>query len=218
MRITYLGHAAFAVTLEDDRSIVFDPYESGAYDGALGYGPITGTFDIAVVSHDHADHCCDDVTTKAKHVVKSAGEHEIEGITITSIPTYHDESKGSERGANLISVVEAEGMRIAHLGDLGHPISADDVRALGSVDVVLVPVGGHFTIDAETAAVVVNAIGPKLVIPMHFKTEKINFPIQPVDKFADLFENVERTHGSEMDITKDTLPDERTVVVLDPAL
>jgi L-ascorbate metabolism protein UlaG (beta-lactamase superfamily) len=218
MRITYLGHAAFAVTLEDGRSIVFDPYESGAYDGALGYGPITGTFDIAVVSHDHADHCCDEVTSKAMRVVKSAGEHEIEGITITSIPTYHDESKGNERGANLISVVEAEGMRVAHLGDLGHPISADDTRALGSVDVVLVPVGGHFTIDAETAAAVVEAIGPKIVIPMHFKTPKIGFPIQPVEKFAGLFKNVEHAHGSEVDITKDTLPAERTVVVLDPAL
>ncbi len=218
MRITYLGHAAFTVTLEDGRSIVFDPYESGAYNGALGYGPITGTFDIAVVSHDHADHCCKEVTSKAKRIVKSAGEHEIEGITITSIPTFHDESRGSERGANLISVIEAEGMRVAHLGDLGHPIPAKDAQALKGVDVVLVPVGGHFTIDAEAAADVVEAIGPKLVIPMHFKTPKIDFPIQPVEKFAGLFENVEHVHDSEMTITKDTLPAERTVVVLDPAL
>ena len=80
MRIKYLGHAAFTLTLEDGRTVVFDPYESGAYDGALAYGPITGKFDVAVVSHDHADHCCEGVISKAEHVIDSAGDQDVGGI------------------------------------------------------------------------------------------------------------------------------------------
>ncbi len=218
MRIKYLGHAAFVLTLSDGRTVVFDPYESGSYDGALTYGPITGAFDIAVVSHDHADHCCESVTSRAKHVIKSAGEHEIDGIRIISIPTFHDESGGSERGANLVSIIEAEGIRLAHLGDLGHLLPADDAGALKGVDVALVPVGGHFTIDAETALRVIEDIGPKLVIPMHYMTEKIAFPIEPVEKFTGLVQSVEYAGASEITVTRETLPGERKVVVLDPAL
>lgn len=218
MRIKYLGHAAFALALDDGRSVVFDPYESGSYDGALAYGPITGAYDIAIVSHDHADHCCEDVTARAKHVIRRAGEHEIDGITVTSIPTYHDESGGSERGTNLISIIEAEGIRLAHLGDLGHPLPETVVGVLEGVDVVLVPVGGYFTIDAETALKVIEAIGPKLVIPMHYKTEKVAFPIEPVETFTGLVRSVEHAGASEITVTRETLPAERKVVVLDPAL
>lgn len=218
MRIKYLGHAAFQLTLEDGRTIVFDPYESGSYGGALGYGPITGAYDLAIVSHDHADHCTESVTAKAKHVLKTAGTHEIDGITVTSVPTFHDETEGSERGANLMTIVEAEGLRIAHLGDLGHGLDDDTAGPLKGADVVLVPVGGHFTIDAETAARVVEVIGPKIVIPMHYKTEKVGFPIMPVETFTVLMDNVEKAGGSEIALTEETLPAEMRVIVLDPAL
>jgi L-ascorbate metabolism protein UlaG (beta-lactamase superfamily) len=218
MKVRYLGHAAFELSLEDGKKVVFDPYESGAYDGALAYGPITGAYDLAVVSHDHADHCCDSVTSKARKVVDRTGEFDFEGVKITTVPTFHDESKGSERGKNLMAVIEVEGMKIAHLGDLGHALSAEEIKALKGVDVVLIPVGGHFTIDGRTAADVIAAIEPKLVIPMHFKTDKVNFPIKPVEEFTSLMENVEETGGSEITITKVDIPAERKVVVLEPAL
>ena len=218
MKIKYLGHAAFEMTLEDGKSIIFDPYESGAYNGALAYGPITGEFDLAVVSHDHADHRSGDVVAGAKAVVDSAGEFDFEGIRINSISTYHDETKGSERGSNLISIIEAEGIKIAHFGDLGHAVSAADVPGLKGVDVAFIPVGGHFTIDAQTAAEVIKTIEPKLVIPMHFKTGKVGFPIKPVEEFTKLVENVEKAGGSEITISKESLPESRKVVVLDPAL
>jgi L-ascorbate metabolism protein UlaG (beta-lactamase superfamily) len=218
MKITYLGHAAFELVLENGTSLVFDPYESGAYDGALGYGPITGAYDIAVVSHEHADHCCESVKSEAGAVVDEAGDHEIAGITITSYPTFHDESKGSERGKNLISIVEADGLRIAHLGDLGHPVTAADVPGLEGVDVLFIPVGGHFTIDAKTAADLVASFNPRVVIPMHFKTDKVGFPISPVDEFTKLMERVEEADESVFTVSKESLPDIPTVVVLDPAL
>ena len=218
MRIKYLGHAAFVLSLSDGRTLVFDPYESGSYNGALAYGPIPGTFDIAVVSHDHADHCCEAVTERAAQVITSAGEHEIEGIRVTSIPTYHDETEGSERGTNLISIVDAEGIRLAHLGDLGHMVPEDVAGALKGIDVVFVPVGGHFTIDAKTALEVVEAIEPRLVIPMHYKTGKVAFPIEGVEAFTGLVERVEHVGASEITITREALPGEWKVLVLDPAL
>lgn len=218
MKINYLGHAAFELVLENGKKLVFDPYESGAYDGALAYGPITGSYDVAVVSHDHADHCFTEVTSKAGYVVDSAGDHELEGMTVRSFPTFHDESEGSERGKNLISIVEVEGLRIAHLGDLGHSVTAEDIPGLQGVDVLFIPVGGHFTIDARAAAEVVKAINPRVVIPMHFKTDKVGFPIAPVDDFTRIMENVEKAGESGFTISKENLPDSLKVVVLDPAL
>lgn len=218
MKLRFLGHAAFEVTLADGKRIVFDPYESGSFGGALAYGPIEGEYDLAVVSHDHADHCCESVTSKARRVVDSAGEFDFEGIRIKTVPTFHDESKGSERGKNLISIIEAEDLRIAHLGDLGHPLSEVEERELEGIDVLLVPVGGYFTIDAETAARIVERLRPRMVVPMHFKTPKVDFPIEPVDRFVDLMDRVERAGGSEITLARETMPESGTVVLLDPAL
>ncbi|UCF04780.1 MAG: MBL fold metallo-hydrolase [bacterium] len=217
MKITFLGHAAFEVALDDGKRIVFDPYESGSFNGALAYGPIEGDYDLAVVSHDHADHCCESVTSKARRVVDGAGEFDFEGIKITTYPTFHDESGGSERGKNLISVIEAEGLTIAHLGDLGHPLSVKEMGALKGIDILLIPVGGYFTIDAEVASKIVTAVGPKMVIPMHFKTAKVDFPIATVDDFISRMDNVETAGGSEIVLSKEILPEMQKVVVLDPA-
>jgi L-ascorbate metabolism protein UlaG (beta-lactamase superfamily) len=218
MNVRYLGHAAFELTSESGTTVIFDPYEAGAYSGALKYGPITGRYDIAVVSHDHADHCDKNVTAQAGTIVDRPGTFDIGAVRVTAKPTYHDESKGSERGANLVSVVEVDGMRIAHLGDLGHVLSDKELEVLKGVDVLFVPVGGHFTIDAETAVRVVDAIGPKVVIPMHFKTVKVDFPISPINRFTGLMGNVEVVGASEVTVTKENMPETMKVVVLEPAL
>ena len=218
MRLTYLGHAAFELALGDGRRIVFDPYEPGAYDGALAFLPIEGRYDIAVISHDHADHRSAAVVEAAGAVVDAAGEVEIDGVRIVSHATWHDESSGGERGANLVSIVEAEGLRIAHLGDLGHPLDLDGMPALRGVDVMLVPVGGHFTIDARAALDIVQAAKPRIVVPMHFKTEKVGFPIAPPDVFADLVGNVERPGTSAIDIDPGALPAETRTILLEPAM
>jgi L-ascorbate metabolism protein UlaG (beta-lactamase superfamily) len=218
MKLRYLGHAAFELVSEVGVKVIFDPYEPGAYDGALQYGPISGRYNIAVVSHDHADHRDPGVTARAANVVDGPGTFDFEGIRVVSWPTFHDESGGSERGKNLVSVVELDGMRIAHLGDLGHQLETDELEALGSVDVLLIPVGGHFTIDAVSAAGLIGDIGPGIAIPMHFKTEKVAFPIASVDEFTDLMENVEVTGGSELTVTKEDVPEATKVVVLESAL
>jgi L-ascorbate metabolism protein UlaG (beta-lactamase superfamily) len=217
MKITYLGHAAFELTLESGTKVVFDPYTSGAFGGSLAYGPIAGQFDVAVVSHDHDDHACKGVLSRAKNVVNKAGRHSVGDMVIESVATFHDETKGSQRGKNLISVVEADGLRIAHLGDIGHAITAKEYPLLGGVDVMMIPVGGHFTIDASTAARIVKAFGPKIVIPMHYRTAKVDFPITPVENFTRLMDNVEQAGSSEIVVTKLSLPAKLKVVVLQAA-
>ncbi len=218
MKVKYLGHAAFELTSDSGTKIVFDPYESGSYDGALMYGPITEVYDLAVVSHEHPDHSDEKVKSSAKHVIDSPGEFDIEGLHVKASPTYHDESQGSERGGNLVSVVEVDGMRVAHLGDLGHPLGEEELEGIRGVDLLLIPVGGFFTIDAAAAAELVRKTEPRIVIPMHFKTDKVNFPIAPVDQFTSLMKNVEAAGGSEFTITRDESPGEMLVVVLDPEL
>jgi len=216
MIIKYLGHAAFELVLESGACIVFDPYQAGAF-GTLNYAPINKVYDVAVVSHDHEDHACAGVLSKAKRVVDRAGNVTAESIAVESAAAFHDASKGSQRGKNLVSVVRAEGLRIAHLGDLGHPITAKDYPVLVGVDVLMIPVGGHFTISAAEAAKVVGELKPKIVIPMHFKTPEVDFPITPVENFTKLMDNVERAGASEIVLTKETLPAKTKVVVLEPA-
>ena len=218
MKLRYLGHAAFELELTDGRKIVFDPYEAGSYDGALAFGPISGPHDIAVVSHDHPDHRFEAVVSQAATVWDRAGETEINGIRITSLPTFHDENEGSERGTNLVTIVEADGVRVAHLGDLGHVITKAEAPALEGVDVMIIPVGGHFTIDAAVAKAVVEEFSPKIVVPMHYKSGKCGFPIAPVEDFTMLMGEFNEAGSSELDLTVGALPDGLNVIVLDPAL
>ncbi|MDZ7860863.1 MAG: MBL fold metallo-hydrolase [Candidatus Krumholzibacteriota bacterium] len=218
MRLKFLGHACFELISDDGIKIVFDPYEAGSYDGALSYGPVEGDYDIAVVSHDHADHRDEEVLSGIKNVVESKGDFSFSGIKIKTFPTFHDKSEGSERGNNLISLVDTGRIRLAHLGDLGHDISLAEIPELENVDIMMIPVGGYFTIDAAEAHWIVEEFSPKIVIPMHFKTEKVGFPIESVDKFLELENNVEKTGGSELDINEKIFGDERRIIMLEPAL
>jgi L-ascorbate metabolism protein UlaG (beta-lactamase superfamily) len=217
MNIIYFGHSAFGLTLENGTRIVLDPYTAGSFGGGLAYGAIRGDFDAAVMSHDHEDHTSRDVLKRSKKIVKTAGGVEVGGAEIETFPAFHDEAEGAKRGKNLILVVSADGLRLAHLGDLGHVVGTKDIPALAGLDVLMIPVGGHFTIDAATAARIVKDLAPKIVLPMHYKTSKVDFPITPVENFTKLMDNVERPRSSEIEVAKETLPAKTTVVVLEPA-
>jgi L-ascorbate metabolism protein UlaG (beta-lactamase superfamily) len=218
MKLNFLGHACFELILDDGRKIIFDPYEAGSYDGAFNYGPIKGNYDIAVISHAHADHRSEKVISRIKNVVDSEGDFSFAGVEIKMFPTFHDDSEGSERGNNLISIVKTGGVSVAHLGDLGHDISPEEIPELGNVDIMMIPVGGHFTIDAAVAHKILDKFNPSVVIPMHYKTEKVEFPIESVDRFLTFENDVERMDGSELDITEDILGGKRKTVVLKSAL
>ncbi|MBD3348208.1 MAG: MBL fold metallo-hydrolase [Candidatus Eisenbacteria bacterium] len=215
MTLTWLGHASFLIESGDGTKLVTDPYESGSYDGAVGYSPISESADIVTVSHDHADHNAVDTVSGDPEVVRGAEPRTVKGVSIRGIETYHDTSKGQDRGRNTIFVMEVDGVRIGHLGDLGHTLSDDEVESLGEIDVLLTPVGGYYTIGPEEAKAVAERVGAKIIIPMHYKTDALGFPIQPVDDFLKLMENVERRDSNSIEINSGELSGPGKVVVLD---
>jgi L-ascorbate metabolism protein UlaG (beta-lactamase superfamily) len=218
MKITYYGHAAFKVTTEAGVQIIIDPYESGAFDGALSYGRITDPADIVITSHDHADHNYTKDLKGEFTRINKAGDYTIKGVKIKMIPVYHDPSQGKERGNNLISVISADGLTLAHLGDLGHALETSTVKEMGRVDMLLLPVGGFFTIDAGQADKITNTLKPAITIPMHYKTEKCAFPIANVEDFTKGFKQVKTLKGPELEIKKEGLPKSPEVIVLQHAL
>ena len=218
MKIKYYGHAAFLVTSDQGVNIILDPYEPGAFGGQLSYGRIGDQADIAITSHDHADHNDTKSLSGSPQVVKGSGSKTIKGIAMKGVSTYHDPSKGSERGANTIFILNVDGIRVCHLGDLGHTLSEKELAEIGPVDILLIPVGGFFTIDAKEATQVIEQIKPKVVIPMHFKTEKSGFPIAPVEDFLKGWKDVKRMTGSEIELDSDKLPLKTEVITLKHAL
>lgn len=218
MKIKYLGHAAFLITTADGRKIVTDPYEPGGFGGAIGYGALEEAADFVTVSHEHADHNYVEMVPGNPTVISRAAEERHNGILFRALRTHHDASRGAERGANVVRVIEADGISVCHLGDLGHTLSPEDATALGALDILLVPVGGTFTVDAKGATAVVNRLRPCIAIPMHYRTPKVTLDIAPVDGFLAGKPRVRRIEGSEIDLDKGSLPEPTEIVVLAPAL
>ena len=215
MKITWLGHASFLVESKDGTRLVTDPFEAGSYDGAVGYAPINTHADVVTVSHEHADHNAVDTVSGEPEVVRDPSERIVKGIPIKGIATFHDESKGQDRGRNNIYVMEVDGVKVGHLGDLGHVLSPEETSELGSVDVLLAPVGGYYTIGPEEAKKTAEALGAHIIIPMHYKTDALGFPIQPVDDFLKLMERVERAESTSVEIEAKDFDETAKVVVLD---
>ena len=218
MKIKWYGHAAFRITTGKEIRIIIDPYKSGAFNGALSYGKIDEEADIVLISHDHADHNYVK-NIKGKYIlVDKAGEDDIQGIKIEAWETFHDKSSGRERGRNLIFVVTADDLILVHMGDIGHALDGELLKTIGKVDIVLLPVGGFFTIDATEASGMVTELAPRVIIPMHYKTDKCGFPIAPVEEFTKKQANVRIMDKAEIEISKKTLPANPEVVVLRHAL
>ena len=218
MKIKWLGHAAFLFTSEKGIRMIIDPYESGGFGGAVGYGPIRETADIVVTSHGHSDHnYLGDIQGKPQ-VIKGPGAHRVGEIEIKGVLAYHDTSLGEERGKIIMNVLTVDGVRICHVGDLGHQPTDQQLADLGPVDVLLVAVGGYYTIDAAEATRLVERLAPRMVIPMHFRTDKCTFPISGVEDFLKGKGAVRRPGASEIEISRDTLPAKTEIVVLEHAL
>ena len=213
MKIKWLGHSAFVLTSDSGTKVLTDPYESGSYDGAVGYGPITEQVDVITASHTHEDHYCLKGLPEGFECITTPGKHEAKGLSIRGVKTYHDTSQGKERGRNIVYIIEIDGLRVCHLGDLGHALSSDDLAAIGKVDVLLMPVGGFYTIGPGEAVDVMRAISPAVTIPMHFKTESLAFPIKPVEDFLSLAGEHEKAGSPELEVKQADLAAKRIVVL-----
>jgi L-ascorbate metabolism protein UlaG (beta-lactamase superfamily) len=213
MKVKWLGHSSFLITSDSGTKIVTDPY--GTVPG-LRYGAIKETADIVTASHDHFDH--NNAAAVKGNPVVVRGTAKVQGIEFKGVPTYHDETEGKLRGKNTILCFEVDGIRVCHLGDLGHQLGDNKVMELGMVDILLIPVGGYFTIDAMVASQLCNQLTLKVIIPMHYKTDKCDFPIAGVDEFLQGKQDVSRLDTSEAEFKQTELPSSTKIVVLKPAL
>ena len=213
MKIKYLGHASFMITSDTGIKILTDPYVTG---GILSYGEIEESADIVTVSHNHGDHNNVAAVRGNPEVVR--GVTKIRGIEFKGTPTYHDDAGGKLRGNNTILCFEVDGATVCHLGDLGHQLSDKQIAELGRIDILLIPVGGFYTIDAKVATEVCNQLKPKVIIPMHYKNDKCGYPIAGVDGFLQGKEGVSRLDASEVEFKPGELPATTQIIVLKSAL
>ncbi len=219
MKVQWLGHAAFLITTQDGTRILMDPYLSGAFDGGIGYGPIELDAQIVTISHDHhEDHNHTDTVKGDPVVVKGQGQETVSGVDIKRVHTFHDNSDGKERGDNHVVCLNVDGILLCHLGDLGHVLTDEQVNEIGRPDVLLVPTGGIFTLDPDEATTVMNQLKPRMLIPMHYKTEKCGFPIATVDEFLAGKDRVQQAGDSVLEVQADSLPESTEIVVLNHAL
>lgn len=184
--------------------LVTDPYDPSGYGDVLKYEPVRDKAEAVLVSHDHADHNYVKGLPGSPQVLRGSGR--VKGIEVKGIDTHHDESGGSARGPNVVFTLTVDGIKICFVADLGHQLSPEQIEAIGTVNLLLIPVGGTYTVDAEGAAKVVEALKATLVIPMHFKTGKCDLPIEGVDGFLARMANVKKLEKSEIELSADTLP------------
>ncbi|MDP1722475.1 MAG: MBL fold metallo-hydrolase [Candidatus Gottesmanbacteria bacterium] len=213
MDITYLGHSSFKLRGKA-ATVVTDPYGSNI---GLTF-PKHVEADIVTVSHQHEDHNALRLVEGNPFIVTGPGEYEIKGVGVVGLGVYHDDQKGAKRGKNTIYRIEIDGLSVVHLGDLGHELTAADVDSLDGVDILLVPVGGVYTIDASVAAKIVGEIEPTIVIPMHYNRpgldQKMFAELSGVDAFLKEMGKTEVSPQPKFSVTRDKLPEEMQVVVL----
>lgn len=183
MKIVWYGHASFLLDLSG-KKIIFDPYQKDGYGSSFRYKGNFDKPDIVLISHSHADHNFRDFSNDPV-IVDREGTYNFGEISIEGIKTYHDKENGNKRGENLIFIVNTDKGKVIHFGDLGHIPSDNILKKLSDPYVVMIPVGGFFTIDAEEAQKIIKRIAPLFVFPMHYKTEFVDFPIDSVNRFLE---------------------------------
>jgi L-ascorbate metabolism protein UlaG (beta-lactamase superfamily) len=216
MEITYFGHSAFKIKGKNG-TVVTDPFADSV---GLSFPKVSA--DIVTISHDHQDHnSAQRVSGTARRaepfVVAYPGEYEVGGISIFGTQTFHDASQGSERGKNTVFSIVVDDLRVCHLGDLGHELSASQLEEIGVIDVLLCPVGGFYTIDPKQALAVIQQIEPSYIIPMHYQTPKhsqVFAEVQPLEVFLKEY-GVQPVPQPKLVVEKGKLPEETELVVLE---
>lgn len=190
MQILWKGQACFSLIIQKNKQeqvkILIDPF-----DASLGLKVPLMEVDIVLSTHDHFDHnnlkaakSPASPADREPFTITGPGEYEVKDVFIQGISSFHDETQGEERGLNTIFVIEAEGMRLCHMGDFGQKeLSSEQIGQIGNIDILFVPVGGTYTIDGKQAAKIVNQIEPRMVIPMHYALPNIKVKLGKVDEF-----------------------------------
>ena len=198
MKLKYYGHACFTLRFADGTTLAIDPF-----DESVTYAPCDAVCDAALLSHDHFDHNHVQSLRGDFAVLREAGCYEVRNVRITAVHSFHDKEGGALRGRNLIFRIEGEGLTIVHLGDLGHMPDENQLRAMSGADVLLIPIGGTYTIDTPEAEELIRLAQPKHAVAMHFRTPDYDFNTSTCDAFA---RDMQAVHmPREVEITKENL-------------
>ena len=211
MLFYHIGHAEFLIETESGVRIVTDPYDAGC-----GYPVRKITADAALVSHHHHDHDAVENLKGEPKIIDTAGTYTPEaGVKVTAVRGFHDDAGGSKRGETLLFLVETEGLRIVHLGDLGCALDAGQLGILKGPDVLMIPVGGFYTIDAKQAKETAETLGARIILPMHYRTEYTrDWPISGPEAFLDQLDPADICKGAEaLRVTKDDMECQPRVVM-----
>lgn len=214
--IWWYGQACFKIKGKN-ASLVFDPYDSAF----TGLSPLKLTADIVLITHDHKDHNsllavgASEEGVKSPFVIAGPGEYETSGVNIVGIGSFHDDKMGAERGKNTIYQVTIDDVNIVHLGDLGQrKLTQEQVEALSTCDILLIPVGSVYTISGRDAPDIVAQVEPKIIIPMHYKTAGLKFDLEPVEPFLVAMGKEKLAPAAKLSISRERLPQEPEVVLL----
>lgn len=211
MIITWQGHSCFKIQDKigpDGVTVICDPFNKD-----IGLKPPNCEANIVTVSHDHSDHNNVSALRGKPFVIDCAGEYDAKGVFIEGVDSYHDDKEGDVRGKNIIYRMEIDDISVVHLGDQGLVLNDAQLEKLAGTDILLIPVGGKYTLDAKGAVEVISQIEPRIVIPMHYKTEGVTLDIDPVDKFIKEL-GIEPTKEEKLKISKKDLPQEDMELVI----
>ena len=208
MEIKWLGHSCFSIK-EKGITIITDPYGP-----ELGYSPLKQSADIVTVSHFHPGHSFVEGVDNDPRQITTPGEYEMSGFFITGVSTFHDNENGEVRGKNTVYLLEIGNVLVCHLGDLGHRLTPQLLEEIGTVDVLFLPVGEVSTFSVNLAVEPVRAMEPRIVIPMHYKTEALNRELETVDGFLKKMGTKEIEAKPSISLSQSSLPSDTEVVVL----
>ena len=210
MEVTWLGQSCFKIQGKET-TIVIDPY-----DPKIGLKlPKKLIADLLLITHDHFDHNYKKGVTGNYYLIDTPGEYEIKGALITGLQLFHDKKQGQERGTTTAYIIELDGIKICHLGDIGQDLSEDEIDKIGDIDIMMIPVGGNFTINSEEAARIIGEIEPKIVVPMHYKIPCLTLDLHEVEKFTQKVK-AKAEKSDVIKIKEGALPQETSVYILKP--
>lgn len=216
MQLKYLGHSSFLIKTKDAK-VVTDPFDPKA----VGMKFPKQEADVVTFSHQHPDHNYGSGVSSEALVIDWPGESDKLGVRITGYPTFHDNDKGAQRGENIIFKIEAEEISILHCGDLGHTLTDELVDEIGDVDILLIPVGGHYTIDVADAVKVIHKIEPSIVIPMHYNhkdlDQKAHKDLTGLEEFVAKYGSAPSESLDVLTMKKEDMPEDTKLIVMSPS-
>lgn len=209
MRIEWIGHACFKLTAQDGTTVITDPY-----DESVGIDMIELKADLITMSHEHHDHNETSMIVGDPVIARGPQLASVGSVTARAVNSWHDDAQGKLRGFNTVRIFNMDGLKIVHMGDQGCMPSEDVLEAIEDADVMMIPVGGTYTVDAAGAKAIIERAKPRCVIPMHVKTAHCPYPIAKVDAFLAVMGAQGAVPVAKLDITKDTVP--QGVVLMQP--